>query len=40
LPYTRCTSADVAVVPDACNFVNCCGGGSGAGCSSCTCRAC
>ena len=40
LPYTRCTSADVAVVPDACNFTNCCGGGSGAGCSSCTCRAC
>ncbi len=40
LPYTRCTSADVAVVPDACNFTNCCGGGSGVGCSSCTCRAC
>ena len=40
LPYTRCTSADVAVIPDACNFVNCCGGGSGAGCSSCTCNAC
>lgn len=37
---TRCTSADVAAGPSYCNFTNCCGAGSGAGCSTCTCRVC
>ncbi len=39
-PYTRCTSADVAAFPSFCNFSNCCGAGSGASCSTCSCRAC
>lgn len=39
-PYTKCTAADVAAGPSYCNFLNCCGAGSGASCSTCSCRAC
>lgn len=39
-PYTKCTSADVVAGPSYCNFTNCCGAGSGASCSTCSCRAC
>jgi hypothetical protein len=35
-----CTAADVAAGPSYCNFTNCCGGGSGAACFQCSCRAC
>jgi hypothetical protein len=37
---SKCTAADVAAGPSYCNFVNCCGGGSGAVCYVCSCRAC
>ena len=37
---SQCTAADVAAGPSYCNFTNCCGGGSGAVCYVCSCRAC